>query len=484
LNRRHLFFLFSLSVILTSCTSTLQTTRNAKHPSVDLDSIIARGRITAVIDFNSINYFVYKGEPMGFSLELLKEFARHLGVDLEIITEKHSKHAVDILNEGKADLLAMDLSVPASRKWEILFSSPVMETRQVLVRREPGGRHLTRAGDFEEQPRRHRGDLVETIIYVEEGTLFQGGTKSLPREIGDSIYTVEVPFDSEELIRNVASGDIDFTVCDENLAIVNSARYPAIDISTSVNLTRDIAWGVRKRGSEKLLPELNRWIETYRHTRAYSLLHAKYFRNTRSGEILNNDYCSLSTGRISAWDDMIKRASAEIDWDWRLLASLIYQESRFRSDVVSWAGARGLMQVMPATGRNFGIDITASPADNVKAGIMYIKWLQSFFETRVADEDERIKFILAAYNAGPGHIVDAMRLAGKHGLDPARWDDNTEAMLLKKSLPLYFNDAVVKNGYFRGTESVNFVDDILERFNHYRNIIDNVQEEQLTLNSI
>jgi len=117
-------------------------------------------------------------------------------------------------------------------------------------------------------------------------------------------------------------------------------------------------------------------------------------------------------------DNLIKTYSETIDWDWRLVAALIYQESRFLPDVVSRVGAYGLMQVMPETGRNFGIDITSSPENNIRAGIKFIGWLHKIFDPLITDKNERTKFILASYNAGPGHVLDAMKLAEKNGMDP------------------------------------------------------------------
>ena len=280
-----------------------------------------------------------------------------------------------------------------------------------------------------------------------------------------------MPYESEKLIQHVASGEIDYTVCDENVAIVNSTYYPDIDVSTPVSLSQNLAWGVRKENSEKLLGELNRWISVYRNTTSYALLHAKYFRNSRSSFIVKSDYYALNTGKVSQYDDLIREFSANINWDWRLLASLICQESQFKPDVTSVAGAYGLMQIMPVTGRNFGIDITASPENNIKAGILYINWLYSIFDSKITDKQERLYFVLASYNAGPGHVLDAMRLAEKNGMDPQKWDGNVAVWLLKKSEPQYYKDSVVKNGYFRGKESVKFVSEVLDRFEHYKNII-------------
>jgi membrane-bound lytic murein transglycosylase F len=128
------------------------------------------------------------------------------------------------------------------------------------------------------------------------------------------------------------------------------------------------------------------------------------------------------------------------------------------------------MQVLPVTGERFGIDITSSPRNNIKAGVKYINWLHKVFDPKIADENERINFILASYNAGPGHVLDAMKLAEKNGMDPQKWSD-VEQWLLKKSDPVYYNDDVVRSGYFRGTESVAFVSEILDRYEHYKNIL-------------
>jgi Predicted soluble lytic transglycosylase fused to an ABC-type amino acid-binding protein len=469
---KKLSILFAILVaVLTSCTDKPGISNINGTIFPNLDSIVKRGKLVAVTDYNSINYFIYKGEPMGFNYELLKAFTDHLGIDLEIITENQINHALDLLNSGKADLLAYGLAVNSTRKKEILFTEPIAETRQVLVQRKPRNWRSITEEAAEKHLIRNQIDLAHKSIYVQANSAHSERLRALSNEIGDTINIIEVPYNSEELIKDVAKGEIDYTVCDENIAMVDLTYYPDIDISTPVSFMQNIAWGLSKNNSGQLLAELNKWIATYRSTGSYALLYAKYFRNSRSETIVKSDYYYLNTGKISRWDEMIKSASIRINWDWRLLASLICQESRFDPDVESSVGAYGLMQIMPVTGKNYGIDITASPSDNIKAGTMYINRLQSLFESKITDPQERIKFILASYNAGPGHVLDAMKLAGKNGMDPEKWDGNVAVWLLKKSDPKYFTDSVVKNGYFRGTESVNFVTEVLERYDHYRNII-------------
>jgi len=408
---------------------------------------------------------------MGFNYELLKSFSDHIGIDLEIVTENHLDHAFEMLKSGEADLVAMGLTVNSTRGNEILYTEPIDETRQVLVQRKPRNWRLLTTENLDRGLVKNQLGLAKKTIYVQEGSSHAERLITLASEIGDSINIIRVPYESEQLIQNVANSEIDYTICDENVALVNATYYPDIDVSTPVSFPQSLAWGIRKNKSDALLFELNRWITTYKNTGSYALLHAKYFNNSRSSKIVKSDYYAQNTGKVSKYDDMIRLYSARIKWDWRLLASLICQESHFNPTVRSMAGAYGLMQIMPVTGRNFGIDITSSPENNMKAGIEYINWLHSIFDPKIKDEKERLNFILAAYNAGPGHVLDAMKLAEKNGMDPQKWDGNVALWLLKKSDPHVFRDTVVKNGYFRGIESVNFVSEVLDRFEHYKNII-------------
>ena len=186
--------------------------------------------------------------------------------------------------------------------------------------------------------------------------------------------------------------------------------------------------------------------------------------------MIGSDLYAINSGKISEYDKIIKKYSKEINWDWRLVASLIYQESRFKPNAVSWAGAYGLMQLMPVTAQKMGISKNATPVQQIKAGTELIKWLEERFEN-IQDHSERIKFVLAAYNVGLGHVLDAQKLAEKDGKDPDIWDDNVDEYLLKKSDPDFYNDPVVKYGYCRGIETYNYVSQILDRYEHYKNII-------------
>ena len=265
--KKSVFITTLLVAVLTSCTDNPELSIKTTPVTFDLDSIRQRGKLIAVTDYNSTNYFIYKGEPMGFHYELLKLFANHIGVDLEIITENNLEKASGYLNTGKADLLALSLTVNSSGKKEIRFTDPITETRQVLVQRKPRNWRNMTADAMDRHLIRNQLSLAHKTIYVQAGSSYLERLHSLSSEIGDTIDIMEVPYESEQLIKNVAEGDIDYTVCDENIALVNSTYYPDIDISTPVSFPQNQAWGVRMDGSQMLLNELNSWIR-YLHANA------------------------------------------------------------------------------------------------------------------------------------------------------------------------------------------------------------------------
>jgi len=200
---------------------------------------------------------------------------------------------------------------------------------------------------------------------------------------------------------------------------------------------------------------------------AYTASMKRYFENSKTAP--HSPILSLEKGKISHFDGLFKKYAKEIDWDWRMLASLAYTESNFDTTVVSWAGAKGLMQLMPATARAMGVPQgkEQNAEESIKAAVKYIASTDRSLRV-VKDKEERLNFILASYNAGLGHIYDAMALADKYGKNKYIWKDNVENYILLKSSEEYFNDPVCKNGYFRGIETYNFVRDIRSRYEVYK----------------
>ena len=171
---------------------------------------------------------------------------------------------------------------------------------------------------------------------------------------------------------------------------------------------------------------------------------------------------------ISQYDKIIKREVRKLGWDWRMMASIVWNESRFDVDAISSQGARGLMQFMPRTAERFGLegDEVLNPALSIEAGVEYLMFLERRFD-EIADRDERIKFVLAGYNAGPGHVRDAMALAEKYGDNPYVWYGSVEKWLLALQESKYYNDKVCKHGFFRGRHTIRYVQNVFKKYEEY-----------------
>jgi membrane-bound lytic murein transglycosylase F len=211
----------------------------------------------------------------------------------------------------------------------------------------------------------------------------------------------------------------------------------------------------------------------------YYVIYNKYFKNPKASlRRIKSVYSTIiNNGKISPYDALIQDAADQLGWDWRLLAAQIYQESRFKTDAESWMGAIGLMQIMPATAETFGVENLTDPAESIRAGVTYMVWLNILWEKYIPDVQERVKFILASYNAGQGHVLDARRLARKYGRNPNKWEHVAD-FLQKKSNPEFYNDPVAYSGYCRGDEPVTYVKDIMNRYQRYKQLVTTpVQEE-------
>ncbi|MFW5835641.1 MAG: transglycosylase SLT domain-containing protein [bacterium] len=458
-------FFVLLCLALFSCAEPPEKTEEPEIPHYQ-----EKGRIVAVTDYNSTNYFIYRGEPMGYQYELLNLLAEHLDVGLDVIVNNDLDESFQCLLSGDCDLLAKNITVTGERARIVDFTEPHSQTRQVLIQRMPDEWQYMTDRELDLNLIRSPLELGGKRVHVQRNSAYASRLKNLMEEIGDTIIIEQVDMVAEQLITMVAEGKIEYTVTDENIAMVNHTYYDNLDIGTAVSFTQNLAWAVKK-GDIHLLDSINDWLVNFKSTIDYRLLYAKYFKNQRSARIVRSDFYVLSSGRISAFDDLIKKYSEEIDWDWRLLASMIYQESRFRREAESWAGAKGLMQVMPNTARRFGVRNISDPEENIRAGVRYIGWLDDILEERITEKEERIKFILASYNVGLGHILDARALARKYEKDPDRWTESVDYYILNKSNPDYFLDPVVRHGYARGHEPFNYVEEILNRYEHYKNII-------------
>jgi len=439
----------------------------------DLDAILNRDTLKVITGNNSLSYFLYKGRPMGYEYELLVQYAEHIGVQLEIIVAKNAEDFFSMLNSGKGDIIANNLTITRDRQKEVAFADHFSTITQVLVQRLPERWWTFTRDQLDAKLIRNPIDLIDMQVHVRQYSSHDMRLRNLSNEIGGPIQLQyhDGNTSSEELIEMVASGKIDYTVSDNNVALMNATYFKNIDIRTEISFPQRTAWAVR-RNAPSLEASINEWIAGIQKNGQYLNIYNKYFKNSKAfSRRLDSDFFSVTGGSISIYDDLIKQNAAELNWDWRLLAAQIYKESKFKNDAQSWAGARGLMQLVPETADRFGDSTRMDEAAyNMLLGVRYLKWLEEFWE-EVPDSAQRMKFILASYNVGEGHVLDARRLAEKYGRNNSIWDKNVDSFLVRKAYPAFYRDEVVYNGYCRGYEPFNYVKDIMEIYKHYTTLV-------------
>jgi membrane-bound lytic murein transglycosylase MltF len=247
----------------------LATSHKNKTTTIrDYPAIKTSGVIHVATEYNALSYYVDKDTLAGFNYQLIEAFAHDRGLKADIHPIMSEAERLKGLKNGTYDLIACDLQVNSELKDSLLLSRPLLLTRQVLVQRKQG---TPKAPYIKSQL-----DLARRTLNVPQGSPSILRIRNLSNEIGDTIFVREVKkYGSEQLIYMVAHGDIDYAVCDENIARTYASRLPNIDIQTAISFTQFYSWGTNKH-SAALMNELNRWLDRYTKTEAYKRLYNTY----------------------------------------------------------------------------------------------------------------------------------------------------------------------------------------------------------------
>ncbi|MCB0510955.1 MAG: transglycosylase SLT domain-containing protein [Chitinophagales bacterium] len=433
----------------------------------DLTKIKERGILRVITEYNSISYFIYKDEVAGFDYEIMERFAESIGVRTEYIIAHNHQEMYNFLRQGKGDIIVTGLY--KTNASGVAYSIPYRKSEQVLVQRKAG--KYIRKSDSTTLYFQHINDiksLEAKDVFLTLNSPYIEQLKHLADTLGFNvnINLVSDERSIEDLINAVSDAEIDFTVADKDLALTNNSFLGNLDLGIQFGKEKELHYATRK-SSKELQIILNEWLSHFIKSSDYKQIANKYFKFDRKIIDQFNETEYLTKGQISVYDNIIQYFAKGINWDWRLVAALMYQESKFDPNATSWAGAKGLMQLMPRTARQMGLHTGLyQPEQNVQAGTKYLKYLEQFWK-EVPDFTQRIKFILASYNAGVGHVQDAARLAKKYGYSDTEWDGNVEYFILYKSNPKFYNDRVVKYGYARGSETFNYVRNIIKKYFYY-----------------
>ncbi len=453
LKNQNCFFFVLIVVFFLSCTVKNNDVDSLQE--VDLETILKTDTLRIGTIAGPVSYFYYREERMGFDYEMAQNLADSLKVSLKVIEAKSEAELTDMLAKRTIDIAAYNFQQTKALKQHFNFVLPLSDSYQVLV--QPLNINTIT----------NTIDIKDKTITVAPGTAYEQRLRQLNDETGTNFVIVQASdsLTQEDLIEQVAKGKIAYTVADVKVARLYKSYYNKLDVRLQIGFQQRNGWLVRKE-SVNLKKAIDQWGASTENELLISNLNYKYLRNSL---YFSQKKIKIPKGAISPFDHLFKKYAVEINWEWQLLAAVAFHESRFDSTSVSWAGAAGIMQLMPRTASNFGLSRKniMNPERNIEAGVQYIKSLNLTF-SKIENKQERIKFILASYNSGPAHILDARALAEKYGKNKNVWFGHVEEFLIKKSVPEYYNDEVVKYGRFRAGETVKYVENTLATFERYK----------------
>ncbi len=437
-----------------------QFTRRRQHEFTDdLPGLIERGRLRMITRNNAMTYFIHRGLQVGFEYELMKKFASEHGLRLEIVIPDSHAELLAYLNQGKGDVVAAAMTITLERQARAAFTRPYNEVDELVVVRA------------DEDSITGLRDLAGRTVHVRASSSFYTTLTALQDSLkGLEIALLPEDVETEDVLAGVEAGLYDITLSDANLLDVELAYGRRLKAAFRIKPTV-LGWAVRQE-NPALLASLNRYIEREKGGLFFNMMKKRYFENSRGIARAKDSMRVDLSGQLSPYDELAKKYALRYGQDWRLITAQMYQESRFDPEAVSWVGAQGLMQIMPDTGRQLGFTNLQDPEDSIHAGTKYMYQLIDRFDLNIPME-ARIRFALASYNVGYGHLLDARRLAREKGWDPDRWFGQVEEAMRLLSQPAYYKRA--RYGFCRGGQPVHYVENIQNLYDAYVAILENAE---------
>jgi membrane-bound lytic murein transglycosylase F len=419
---------------------------------------IKRKRILNVVLLNAPSIFYIGNDgKQGFEYDLLKSYADYLDVDLNFTSVHTTKEALSFSKDLNIDIISAAITKTKSKSKKFNFGPSYFEVQEQVIcsRKMPKGKKFPR--DIE--------DLTGLRMIVGEGTSYSETLESLVDDGFDIDVRYTEEYSTEELLGKVASNKIDCTVADSNIYAINLRYFTEIALAFSISGHEQLAWIFPKK-SETLKQDMYSWLNVYNQSGKMAQLRDHYYSYVLLFDYYNTKmfYKRIKT-RLSRYKSFFKVYGEKYNIPWTLLAAMSYQESHWNPNAKSFTGVRGLMMLTNHTAKILGVKNRLDPKQSIIGGTRHIKQMIRTVPKGIKSED-KLRFALAAYNVGMGHIYDAQKLAKKLGYNPNIWSD------LKKVLPLLSEKKYyryLKYGYARGSEPVKYVEAIY----NYRDLLEN-----------
>ncbi|MCP4270876.1 MAG: membrane-bound lytic murein transglycosylase MltF [Gammaproteobacteria bacterium] len=408
-----------------------------------LQEIINRGSIRVITRESPTTYYTgYQGAD-GVEFQLVNRFAEKLGIKLEITTVESITEVLAALRSGSADIAAAGLSITPERKVEFVFAPPYQEVSQKLV--------------FKQGKRWPRNiEQLNGELRVMADSSHAQKLLDLKQQHPSLSWTETETQTSEDLLAEILSENIDYTITDSNELALNRRFYPELAIGFSVGEPEQLAWAFHNKKDDSLRSEAINFFATLRQSGELAHLMERHYGHVEDFDYVGTrKFLQAAKDKLPRYSEYFHQASKH-DLDWRLLAAISYQESHWKPKARSPTGVRGMMMLTLRTAKQLGVKNRLDPEQSIKGGARYFSKVYSRIPEDIPEPD-RTWFTLAAYNIGWGHVEDARRITEKQGADPDRWVDVKERLPLLRQKKYY---RYTRYGYARGDEPVQYVDNI------------------------
>jgi membrane-bound lytic murein transglycosylase F len=409
-------------------------------------------KLLRVVTYQSpVNYYLHKGKLKGFEHDLLKRFAESQQMRLDVVIADSHDEMREMLLQGKGDVVAASLPrISIAKDTKLSFTQTYNHAAPVVI------------GRTKDTPVLDVRGLKGRRIILPAASPYENLLKQIKSEGVDlDIIVAEVGESTESILFRVAHGMYDLTVVGGLELKAQLGRQ--INLRAHFALTEPLphVWAVRKADTQ-LLTALNDFIKKEFRKGFYNVLYSKYIDKPHS--LLGDTQLLAGYENLSPYDDIVHKYAEHYSFDWRLIVAQMYQESKFDPYAISYAGAEGLMQIIPDTAELLGVSDVNDPDKSIQAGIRYMHYLRGKFEDDLMLED-RLWFSLAAYNAGYGRVNRARLLAKEMDLDQNKWFDNVEKAMLRLATPYQKDGETVRN--CRCGQTVVYVRNIKTLYNNY-----------------
>ena len=419
--------------------------------------------LKAVILNAPTTYYIGVNGEQGFEYDLLKDYADSLGVDLNVTAVNTVSEAIEIAKESDVHIISASLSKTASRMQEFNFGPSYFEVQQQVV----CSRELLEKNKFP----RDIESLSGLKIKVGENTSYSDTVRALVKDGFDLNITYTSAYSTEEILEQVSENIIDCTIADSNIYALNLRYYPEMEMAFTISEREQLAW-ILPDGADNLEADMYAWLNEYTQQGKMAELKDHYYSNVHYFNYYDYKmFYKRIEDRLPKYQKYFVHAGEKYEIPWKLLAAIAYQESHWNPNAKSFTGVRGMMMLTNATAKLLGVKNRVDANQSIIGGTRHIKQMIKFVPKEIEGEN-RLKFALAAYNIGMGHVLDAQKLAKRLGYNQNIWSD------LKQVLPLlskkkYYQ--TLKYGYARGEEPVKYVESIYDYRDILEKNLDNVE---------